>query len=78
MEEFNVVLTPENLFVKDYRTNKVVEQPLKEVPPSILYSIQTSLENAILLRSSFRPTYIARKIKTESGTAFDRWVKRKS
>lgn len=78
MEVFNVVLTPENVFIKDHRTKRVVEQSLKEVPPSILYSIQLGLERAILLKSPFKPTYVIRDIKTESGSSLDRWVKRKS
>ena len=78
MERFNVILTPDTLVIKDYRTNKIVEKSLKTVPPSVLISVKYSLENATILKSSFKPDYMARNIITESGTAFDRWVKRSS
>lgn len=78
MEVFNVVLTPKDIFIKDYRTNKVVEQSLDSIPPSVLYSVQHYIESATILKSPFKPVYTARRITTESGTALDRWVKRKS
>lgn len=78
MEVFNVVLTPENLFIKDYRTNRVVEQSLKEVPPSVLMSVQHYIQKASLFKHNSKSNYVARKITIESGSNFDRWVKRKS
>lgn len=78
MEEFNVVLTPENLFIKDYRTSRVVEQPLNSVPPSVLYSVQRYLEDQAIFKLSSKSHYTASRITTESGSALDRWVKRKS